>query len=227
MSHRSPFQEVDKEFHARTHARLSTDTEDVPSQQHVPTELWAEKYAPKKFTELLSDEVQRHSHCITDLSQQSNRKVLQWLKYWKEETTAIRVLSPQKKKGGKNDSINSKVRGFVHLWLRLCRLYCYVDLPALAKLPSLMSLPSMQDTTQWKLMQGIRMSAWYNTGSDDRSKDIFLSKVLNAVEMQANWIGNNKPNCLIIDEIDGITDKEGDVCVFVVEKHCRVLWKLL
>jgi chromosome transmission fidelity protein 18 len=47
--------------------------------------------------------------------------------------------------------------------------------------------------------------------SDDRSGDVFESKVLNAVEMQANWMGDNKPNCLIIDEIDGITDREGKV----------------
>jgi chromosome transmission fidelity protein 18 len=50
--------------------------------------------------------------------------------------------------------------------------------------------------------------------SDDRSAEIFESKVLNAIEMQANWIGDNKPNCLIIDEIDGITDKEGKVTYY-------------
>ena len=47
--------------------------------------------------------------------------------------------------------------------------------------------------------------------SDDRSGDAFSSKVLNAIEMQTNWMGDNKPNCLIIDEIDGITDREGKV----------------
>lgn len=47
--------------------------------------------------------------------------------------------------------------------------------------------------------------------SDDRSASVFENKLLNAVEMRANWIGGNRPNCLIIDEIDGITDREGEV----------------
>lgn len=34
--------------------------------------------------------------------------------------------------------------------------------------------------------------------------------------MQSNWLGNNKPNCLIIDEIDGITDREGKGAVEIL-----------
>lgn len=33
--------------------------------------------------------------------------------------------------------------------------------------------------------------------------------------MKANWIGGNKPNCLVIDEIDGIDGGEGEVSLFL------------
>ncbi|WVY98392.1 hypothetical protein V8G54_030543 [Vigna mungo] len=42
---------------------------DVPEEQMVNEQLWVDKYAPKSFTELLSDE-------------QTNREVLLWLKQW-------------------------------------------------------------------------------------------------------------------------------------------------
>ncbi|PRP79624.1 chromosome transmission fidelity factor [Planoprotostelium fungivorum] len=53
--------------------------------------------------------------------------------------------------------------------------------------------------------------------SDDRTTKVFEGKVRDAVEMKANWIGGNKPNCLIIDEIDGIHEgNEGESAVNVL-----------
>jgi hypothetical protein len=45
--------------------------------------------------------------------------------------------------------------------------------------------------------------------SDDRTAKVFESRILNAIEMKS--VLNDKPNCLIIDEIDGITDIDGEV----------------
>lgn len=45
------------------------------------------------------------------------------------------------------------------------------------------------------------------TCSDDRTANLFMSKVLSATQMQAVF-SEKKPNCLILDEIDGLTGGE-------------------
>lgn len=39
--------------------------------------------------------------------------------------------------------------------------------------------------------------------SDDRSPEIFQRKIESSTQMQAVLMPDTKPNCLIIDEIDG------------------------
>ena len=39
--------------------------------------------------------------------------------------------------------------------------------------------------------------------SDDRSAEVFKQKIDSAVQMQSVLDGQNRPNCLVIDEIDG------------------------
>jgi len=39
--------------------------------------------------------------------------------------------------------------------------------------------------------------------SDDRSPEIFQTRIESAVQMKATVMGTKRPNCLIIDEIDG------------------------
>lgn len=39
--------------------------------------------------------------------------------------------------------------------------------------------------------------------SDDRSPDIFKQRIEAATQMKAVLTPDNKPNCLVIDEIDG------------------------
>jgi chromosome transmission fidelity protein 18 len=55
----------------------------------------------------------------------------------------------------------------------------------------------------------------YSSLSDDRSADSLSKKILNAVEMRS-LMGDQRPNCLILDEIDGSLASEERVNVFLV-----------
>ena len=43
----------------------------------------------------------------------------------------------------------------------------------------------------------------FASGSDDRSADVFREKIESATQMKAVLGADPRPNCLIIDEIDG------------------------
>ena len=43
----------------------------------------------------------------------------------------------------------------------------------------------------------------YSVLSDDRSVDVFRNKIESATQMQSVLDSGKRPNCLIIDEIDG------------------------
>jgi len=44
---------------------------------------------------------------------------------------------------------------------------------------------------------------FFASGSDDRSADVFREKIESATQMKAVLGADPRPNCLIIDEIDG------------------------
>ena len=48
--------------------------------------------------------------------------------------------------------------------------------------------------------------------SDDRSQEVFQRSIEAATQMQALSIVDNRPNCLIIDEIDGAPTVRPTVC---------------
>lgn len=48
--------------------------------------------------------------------------------------------------------------------------------------------------------------------SDDRKEDVFVSKLQSAISTQS-VMGSKKPNCLIIDEIDGVEGREANTSI--------------
>ena len=44
---------------------------------------------------------------------------------------------------------------------------------------------------------------FYLIFSDDRSTEVFRNRIESTIQMKATVRDNNKPNCLVIDEIDG------------------------
>lgn len=53
--------------------------------------------------------------------------------------------------------------------------------------------------------------------SDDRSADVFKQKIETATQMQSVLGAHEKPNCLVIDEIDGAPAVSS--CSFKIDHH--------
>lgn len=209
----------------------ASNTTKVEENGAVESQLWVDKYAPRVFTELLSDE-------------KTNREVLHWVKEWDEcvfgkKSVGIRKApSPafagrgrgsSRGRGGYGD------RGAGGRWAGQRgwgtennsapaasspqptkksepqfdeALNKDRDNRPYAKVILLTGPPGLGKTT---LAHVIATAAGYNpveiNASDDRTANLFMSKVLSATQMQAVF-SEKKPNCLILDEIDGLTGGE-------------------
>lgn len=60
-------------------------------------------------------------------------------------------------------------------------------------------------------------TAYFFHCSDDRSPEIFAQKIESSTQMQAVLTPDTKPNCLIIDEIDGAptVSYSGNYCMYI------------
>ncbi|OQR98148.1 chromosome transmission fidelity protein [Achlya hypogyna] len=154
------------------------DTMESPrakSPQH--DELWLNKYRPKHFIDLLSDE-------------RTNRDVLGWLKSW--DACVFKTKAKPAPKPAFNLSASKQVEAAPS-----------DDIRPEQKIILLCGPPGAGKTT----LAGIAARhAGYNpievNASDDRTASVLREKIISAMEMQSIF-GNNRPNCIILDEIDG------------------------
>ncbi|MCO5602587.1 hypothetical protein L7F22_056721 [Adiantum nelumboides] len=193
------------------------------SAVHEP--LWVEKYAPKSFTELLSDE-------------QTNREVLRWLKQWDKcvfgatkTSTSLDVLEALKRHpptfksrqavGREGITANNGVVGAAsgsngvqhndNVTSRSINSMGSVasfgnrpldDRPE-EKILLLCGPPGLGNTT---LAHVAARHCGYRVveinASDDRVASTLQAKILDAVQMKS-VMGDLRPNCVVIDEIDG------------------------
>ncbi|GAB4851908.1 hypothetical protein Ancab_031307 [Ancistrocladus abbreviatus] len=208
----------------------------TPEASIANKELWVNKYSPKSFTELLSDE-------------QTNREVLLWLKQWDStvfgsdiKSTAEDVLSALRRYSSishhqKHTNMNflkkNKVARSSENYLgRLTSLEGEsIGLkgtqglqnrrprgtsPPDQKVLLLSGPPGLGKTT---LAHVAAKHCGYHVveinASDDRSSSIVERKILDAVQMNS-VMSNSKPSCLVIDEIDGaLGDGKGVVDVIL------------
>ncbi|KAI7865408.1 hypothetical protein BDF14DRAFT_1997167 [Spinellus fusiger] len=168
-------------------------------------DLWVEKYKPRGFLDLLSD-------------QRVNREVLSWVKQWDfcvfkrlppQETQRDKLIKKYKTTFGKTPHFENNKVEKKDPWMRPDKMILLISGPA-----------GFGKTT---LAHIIAKHAGYNTievnASDDRTGDVVRSKIKSALEMQAivrNKTSANsekpmeqKPNLLIIDEIDGASSSGG------------------
>ncbi|XP_015177515.1 PREDICTED: chromosome transmission fidelity protein 18 homolog [Polistes dominula] len=145
------------------------------------TELWVDKYKPQKYIELLSDE-------------NVNRQFLYWLKLWdkvvfhKEVSTRkqkINVSTSDKFVDNKQNDLDDK--GYpIH------------------KIVLLTGPPGLGKTT---LAHLAAKHVGYNiievNASDERGPDAFRQILRSSTQMKAVLGKDPRPNCLILDEIDG------------------------
>ncbi|KAK8468143.1 hypothetical protein PHAVU_007G235800 [Phaseolus vulgaris] len=209
---------------------------DVPEAQMVSEQLWVDKYAPKSFTELLSDE-------------QTNREVLLWLKQWDPvvfgseiRSTSDDVLSALKRHSSivhNQKPLNSKFprKNGGPKWNNGGRYINSVSMdesgssksiqdawntksrnisPPEQKVLLLCGPPGLGKTT---LAHVAARHCGYHVveinASDDRSTSTIEAKILDVVQMNS-VLSNSMPKCLVVDEIDGaLGDGKGAVEVLL------------
>lgn len=171
------------------------------------SELWVEQFKPKRYLELLSDEG-------------VNRALLHWIKSW-DKIVFNRELSrkPEKEKPGQ---FKTKYQILEEKAVEMDD-----DGRPRYKLALLCGPPGIGKTT---LAHVIAAVAGYHVveinASDDRSVECFRTNLQNATEMQS-LSGDKKPNCLILDEIDGAPAPSIDFLIKYIHgkvgKHKKVL----
>ena len=175
----------------------------------IGNKLWVDKYTPNTFQDLLSPE-------------SINRQVLAWLCSWDTYVFG-------KKRINKDPSINTSniFNKLTHNNIqpnnkynnkrRISVSHSYNnntnnstesgdpnDLRPSSRVILLCGAPGTGKTTVAHILA---RHAGYNpyeiNASDDRSTDVLMNKIASASEMRS-LLGDRKPNCIILDEIDGV-----------------------
>eukprot|EP00049_Salpingoeca_infusionum_P012366 m.226070 g.226070 ORF g.226070 m.226070 type:complete len:1004 (-) comp15163_c0_seq5:188-3199(-) len=162
--------------------RLDASMDDDATSALGPreTKLWVDEFSPRRYTDLISDEV-------------VNKRMLMWIRRWDKVVhgVASKFTEPaqQQQQTPKFGLVDGVAEG-----------------DETAKVVLLTGPAGSGKTT---LAHVVAAHAGYTTieinASDDRSPEKIRERVLNATQMQEVIAGDRKPNCVILDEIDGAT----------------------
>ncbi|KAH8369033.1 hypothetical protein KR200_004514 [Drosophila serrata] len=208
------WQEAREMLRAAFNPASETDITLVSATDHTETgRLWVDKYKPRKYIDLLSDEM-------------TNRSLLYWLKMWDKVVFGKAFHSKQQQEqaeagtggggggGGSNNQLNSfnkrtgKFESNGGWRQRKSRQALNTNVDALGrpmqKVALLCGPPGLGKTT---LAHTIARHAGYNVreinASDDRSPEAFKLALENGTQMSSVLNQDKRPNCIVLDEIDG------------------------
>ncbi|XP_053132152.1 chromosome transmission fidelity protein 18 homolog isoform X2 [Hemicordylus capensis] len=174
--------------------------------------LWVDRFAPRHYMELLSDDY-------------TNRCLLKWLKLW--DTVVFGKEKPARKaKPGAPEAHRpfrnpkeqqKKWKSKAEMTEEALEAELDPQNRPKYKVALLCGPPGLGKTT---LAHVIVKHAGYNVvemnASDDRSPDIFKTRIEAATQMKSVLGATEKPNCLIIDEIDGAPTASVNVLLSII-----------
>uniref|UniRef100_F7IHX8 Chromosome transmission fidelity protein 18 homolog n=1 Tax=Callithrix jacchus TaxID=9483 RepID=F7IHX8_CALJA len=181
-------------------------------QDTSPHCLWVDEFAPQHYTELLSDDF-------------TNRCLLKWLKLWDlvvfGHERPARKPRPSVEPARASKEATAPVKWKSHEQVLEEVLEAGLD-PSQRprhKVALLCGPPGLGKTT---LAHVIARHAGYSVvemnASDDRSPEIFRTRIEAATQMESVLGASGKPNCLVIDEIDGAPMAAINVLLSIVNR---------
>uniref|UniRef100_A0A8B9QMG7 Chromosome transmission fidelity protein 18 homolog n=1 Tax=Apteryx owenii TaxID=8824 RepID=A0A8B9QMG7_APTOW len=175
--------------------------------------LWVDRFTPRRYTELLSDDY-------------TNRCLLKWLKLW--DTVVFGKEKPVKKAKPSTEAHpplkqpkeqQNKWKSKAQLTEEILEAELDQHKRPKYKAVLLCGPPGLGKTT---LAHVIAKHAGYNAvemnASDDRSPEAFKTRIEAATQMKSVLGTNEKPNCLIIDEIDGAPTASINVLLNIINR---------
>ncbi|NXB11718.1 CTF18 protein, partial [Cnemophilus loriae] len=190
----------------------SMDT-DPAAEEEESASLWVDKFTPRRYMELLSDDY-------------TNRCLLKWLRLWdtvvfgkdkagkkpKPSPAALPPLSHPKEHPNKWKTKVQLTEEILEAELDQHKRPKY-------KVALLCGPPGLGKTT---LAHVIARHAGYNAvemnASDDRSPEVFRARIEAATQMRSVLGSHERPNCLIIDEIDGAPAASVNVLLGIIQR---------
>uniref|UniRef100_A0A3Q1CEF3 Chromosome transmission fidelity protein 18 homolog n=1 Tax=Amphiprion ocellaris TaxID=80972 RepID=A0A3Q1CEF3_AMPOC len=178
------------------------ENEDPEDAEGRASRLWVDRFSPRHYTELLSDDF-------------TNRCLLKWLKLWdtvvfgrerksrpaRSDRQVANQNSFKPNQGGQNQN---RFKTKVEMTEEILEAELDQYKRPKFKVALLSGPPGLGKTT---LAHVIAKHAGYNVveinASDDRSAEVFQKRIDTATQMKSVLGANERPNCLIIDEIDG------------------------
>ncbi|KAL7405364.1 hypothetical protein ABVT39_027802 [Epinephelus coioides] len=178
------------------------ENDDPEDKEGRSSRLWVDRFSPRHYTELLSDDF-------------TNRCLLKWLKLWdtvvfgreRKSRPARSDRQAPIQNSFKPNQANQNPNRFkskIEVTEELLEAELDQYKRPKFKVALLSGPPGLGKTT---LAHVIAKHAGYNVveinASDDRSAEVFQKRVDTATQMKSVLGANERPNCLIIDEIDG------------------------
>ncbi|XP_052051853.1 chromosome transmission fidelity protein 18 homolog isoform X1 [Apodemus sylvaticus] len=171
--------------------------EPVPGQDPAHHCLWVDEFTPQHYTELLSDDF-------------TNRCLLKWLKLWDLVVFGHERPARKPRPGGeptrvaKEATAPGKWKSHEQVLEEMLEAELDPSRRPRQKVALLCGPPGLGKTT---LAHVVARHAGYfvveMNASDDRSPEAFRTRIEAATQMESVLGAGGRPNCLVIDEIDG------------------------